>query len=265
MQPPIRQATASLRERWAATLGASSMARSLFVSGAAGVFMAMVGAFGSGVAPLPLRLAYWIGLMAGGAALGVGLSRWARRRGWFGGVTWRQSLAVSALVAAPMSLLVWAANGLLFASPLTLWSWLSFLAPVLIVSAAVTAVNYLADHRASAPPPVPLEVAPAPVKFLERLPAKLAGAELYAVEAEDHYLRLHTSKGQDLVLMRLADAVDELEGLGGARTHRSWWVARQAVAEVRRSDGRAVLVLRSGVEAPVSRSYAPGLREAGWF
>jgi len=104
-----------------------------------------------------------------------------------------------------------------------------------------------------------------PPRFLQRLPLKLAGAELYAVEAEDHYLRLHTSRGSDLILMRLSDAVAELEGLEGAQTHRSWWVARTAVADVRRSDGRAVLTLKDGAKVPVSRTYVRSLRTAGWW
>src|SRR5439155_6984812 len=92
--------------------------------------------------------------------------------------------------------------------------------------------------------------APPPAKFLERLPLKLRGAEVWAVEAEDHYLRLHTSKGQDLILMRLSDAIAELEGIEGAQVHRSWWVARDAIAEARRGDGRATLTLKDGAEAP---------------
>jgi len=65
--------------------------------------------------------------------------------------------------------------------------------------------------------------------------------------------------------MRLADAVDELEGLDGAQVHRSWWVARDAVRDVRRGDGRAVLSLPDGLEVPVSRTYGRVLREAGWY
>ena len=89
--------------------------------------------------------------------------------------------------------------------------------------------------------------------------------DLWAVEAEDHYLRLHTSRGQDLILMRLADAIVELEGIEGARTHRSWWVARDAVVAAERADGRATLTLTGGAKAPVSRAYVKPLREAGWF
>jgi DNA-binding LytR/AlgR family response regulator len=109
-----------------------------------------------------------------------------------------------------------------------------------------------------------LDISPE-VRFLERLPPRLRGAEIHAVQAEDHYLRVHTTRGSDLILMRLADAIVELDGLDGAQTHRSWWVARAAVQDVRRSDGRATLVLPMGIEAPVSRNNLPALRDRGWF
>jgi len=88
---------------------------------------------------------------------------------------------------------------------------------------------------------------------------------IYAVSSEDHYLRLHTSKGADLILMRLSDAVVELEGLEGAQTHRSWWVARDAVEGSRRDGDKVFLTLKGGIEAPVSRPNVRPLREAGWF
>ncbi|MBU3970468.1 MAG: LytTR family transcriptional regulator DNA-binding domain-containing protein, partial [Alphaproteobacteria bacterium] len=83
--------------------------------------------------------------------------------------------------------------------------------------------------------------------------------------SEDHYLRIHTDRGSDLILMRLSDALVELEGLEGAQTHRSWWVAKDAVRGVSRGDGRATLTLEGGIAAPVSRRYAKALRETGWY
>ena len=65
--------------------------------------------------------------------------------------------------------------------------------------------------------------------------------------------------------MRLADAIAELDGIEGAQTHRSWWVAKAAVAGAERMEGRAVLTLKDGAEVPVSRGFAEGLRAAGWF
>ena len=106
---------------------------------------------------------------------------------------------------------------------------------------------------------------PGAAAFAERLPIKLRAAEIYAVESEDHYLRVHTSAGQELILMRLADAVRELAGVEGMQTHRSWWVAKQGLADVVKGDGRLTLKLKSGAEAPVSRTYAKAVKEAGWL
>mgnify|MGYP003349828451 CR=1 FL=1 len=111
-----------------------------------------------------------------------------------------------------------------------------------------------------AAPASPAPASPPPVRFLDRLPLKLRGATLYAVQAEDHYLRLHTDRGSDLILMRLSDAVEELEGLEGARTHRSWWVAKDAVAAVLREGRTATLILKGGQEAAVARDLMPQLR-----
>lgn len=99
--------------------------------------------------------------------------------------------------------------------------------------------------------------------FLERLPVKYRGAELWAVSSEDHYLRIHTDRGEELILMRLADAMRELKGAEGLQTHRSWWVAKGGVADTKRENGKLVLVLRSGKEAPVSRTFQPEVRKAG--
>ena len=99
--------------------------------------------------------------------------------------------------------------------------------------------------------------------FLERLPVKYRTADLHAISSEDHYLRIHTSLGEELILMRLADAVRELNGAEGLQVHRSWWVAKSGVTDEKRVDGRSLLVLPSGTEVPVSRSYRGKAKEAG--
>lgn len=101
--------------------------------------------------------------------------------------------------------------------------------------------------------------------LLRRLPAKIAGGEIWALEAEDHYVRVHTSKGSDLILLRLQDAINEMGATDGARVHRSWWVARAGIAGAKRLTEGGVLTLKSGVEAPVSRANAGELKARGWW
>jgi DNA-binding LytR/AlgR family response regulator len=102
-------------------------------------------------------------------------------------------------------------------------------------------------------------------RFMERLPTNLRGSRLLALQAEDHYLLAHCEAGSAMILMRLSDAAEELAALDGARTHRSWWVARDAVASAERGGGRARLRLVNGLSVPVSRSYSGALRAARWY
>ena len=225
--------------------------------------MTLLAPFGTNHVPFLRAVAYWIGLMTAGTLLANVIARFAVNMELFVRHPWAWAVLVSVVLTLPMTALVWAASGLTFRGRLDPADLPGYGPPVLIITLAMVALTVLlqrtpAQTHAAAPG------APAPA-FLERLPAKLRGGELYAVEAEDHYLRLHTSRGQDLILMRLADALSELEGMEGAQVHRSWWVARAAVVEAERGAGRASLTLKSGAVAPVSRTYARALREAGWY
>jgi hypothetical protein len=100
--------------------------------------------------------------------------------------------------------------------------------------------------------------------FMRRLPARL-GVDLLYIEVEDHYLRVHTSQGNGLLLLRLSDAVAELDPRLGRQVHRSYWVARRAVSSVERERYRVRLILSNGARVPVSRTFLPKLRADGWL
>jgi DNA-binding LytR/AlgR family response regulator len=157
----------------------------------------------------------------------------------------------------------------------TLAELLPVYAHVALIAGGVTLVFWFVsrgEREVARPAPVDIPPAPLPVaddgrttvRFVDRLPPHL-GRELLALEMEDHYVRAHTPSGSALVLMRMRDAVAELDGMEGLQVHRSWWVARAAV-EGEVQDGRNVrLKLKSGLEAPVARNSVPALRAAGWL
>lgn len=101
-----------------------------------------------------------------------------------------------------------------------------------------------------------------PPRFLDRLPPEL-GRDLVHLQMADHYVEAFTTAGSTLVLMRFADAIAELDGADGLRVHRSHWVARGHVVGAARRNGRQVLCLTGGREAPVSRGYLADVRAAG--
>lgn len=136
---------------------------------------------------------------------------------------------------------------------------------VLAVCLVLVIGGYILALAQQAPPRPAGETSPdASEDFLARLPVKYRTAELWAVSSEDHYLRVHTSAGEELILMRLADAVRELGGADGLQVHRSWWIARAGIRDTRRDNGKLSLILPSGREVPVSRTYLNAVREAGY-
>jgi DNA-binding LytR/AlgR family response regulator len=231
-----------------------------------GLYMASVGAFDSdGVPPVP-RYLYWVFAMVGGAVAAalVEVQLWriaalARRP---------RLLAVVQTVAMtpPVALVVAMVNFVVYGRLLHPSVWPQFLFSVFIVDIAVVILAVLV-RRATARM-MPAQEAPsrsgAPAAIAAKLTPRMARADLLAVQAEDHYLRVHTAAGDALILMRFADALDALQACDGVRTHRSWWVARKAVDVTRFSRGRGELQLCNGVTAPVSRTYAGELRNAGW-
>ena len=223
------------------TLVQARLGRSLAIAGAAGVFLALIGPFGTDSAPLWQRMAYWVGLCAAGTGLGLTIA--AAMHLLFDPTDRRSfllALATALIMTPPSTLAVWWVTVHLFGWHVLPTSLLGFGGPVLLICLAMNFINALA-HRSPPHTHAATPEHPQSPRFLDRLPPKLRGGELYAVSAEDHYLRLHTSKGSDLILMRLSDAVSELEGLEGAQTHRSWWVARSAVRGARPGDGRSAI------------------------
>lgn len=239
--------------------------RNLAIAAAAGIFLALIGAFETGETPLPTRLLYWVPIMLAGGVLGYFMAMLVNRFSSADRNPWLFGAILAGVITIPATFLVWGWTALFFPAVRHIEVLPGFAFNVLLISVAMTAVTTIANRPGRITHAPPAGAAPAPVRFLERLPPKLKGAALYAVSAEDHYLRLHTSKGSDLVLMRMSDAIAELEGVEGAQTHRSWWVARDAVESTRRDGDRLTLVLKGGAEAPVSRPNIRPLRDAGWY
>jgi hypothetical protein len=233
--------------------------RGLVITLAAAIFLAFGGAFGSNTATLPVRLVYWLGLMIVGWIWGGFVSRAFFRRARETWNIWLRILISALTISIPFSAVVAAVGVYGMGGHYALTDIPELVAKVAAISAVMIGLNVMAERQGVT------SAGTQPAKFLERLPLKLRGAEVWAVEAEDHYLRLHTSKGQDLILMRLSDAIAELEGIEGAQVHRSWWVARDAITDAVRGDGRATLTLQDGAEVPVSRTYARLLRQRGWI
>lgn len=99
-------------------------------------------------------------------------------------------------------------------------------------------------------------------RLIKRLPGDDPGAVL-RISGKDHFVEVTTDKGRYDVRMRLADAVAEMDGVEGFLTHRSHWIAKDAVETVERVKGRHYVVSADKARIPVSRTHLPKLEEAG--
>lgn len=233
---------------------------------AIGLLMGFLGPFGSEHIPVVTVYVYWMVCMVGGGLIGIALDAALSRR-----VTGprRRVLVVSLLMSPPVALLVIAAQLVLIGGMFDAPGMLKLLWQVWPISLAVMAVRALVwrsvpvriETRTVIAPPLP----EAEAAFRRRLSAKRRGARLISIEAHDHYLKVHTDAGEELITLRFADALSELAQAHGWRVHRSWWVSADAVEGVRWRRGVGEMQLVGGLTAPVSRTYAPVLKEAGWF
>lgn len=96
--------------------------------------------------------------------------------------------------------------------------------------------------------------------FMNKLPIEKRG-KLICFEMDDHYLNVHTDKGNHLLLMRFKDALTFVEEHPGMQTHRSWWVALDAIEKEQKEGRKILLKLTNGLSAPVSKTYLAKVKE----
>lgn len=233
---------------------------------AMGGLLGFLGPFDSDSAPAGTRYAYWILCMLGGGLVAIVVDEGFGRRL---PVVWKRVAVISTLATPLVALFVLSIQCFLFGEILRWPVYLQLLWQVWPIMLAAMTVRALVwrrmpvriEARTIVAPPLP----EAEAAFRRRLSAKRRNAQLIAVEAHDHYLKVHTDAGVELVALRFSDAMDDLTQAHGWRVHRSWWVAADAVEAVRLRRGGGDLRLLGGLSAPVSRTYSAKLREAGWF
>lgn len=231
-----------------------------------GIFLGVTGPYGTAAEPAISRYAFWLSVTVAGGSIGIGIEALLRR--WIGR-QWLLLIATAAAMTLPIAVIVLLAMVAVLGHhhevPADMSPGLLF--QVFIVGLFVMGARALARRRERriirtiVAPPLP----EAEATFRGRLSAKRRMAKLLALEAYDHYVRIHTDAGTELISLRFSDAMAELAGAHGFRVHRSWWVSAQAIEAARWRRGSGELVLEGGLVVPISRSGAPQLRAAGWL
>jgi len=218
------------------------------------IILAFMAPFGTDeIGPLILRFGYWAVVVVC-TALTATLLGDAVMIACKNKIGKNAAIALSSLASAVgVCIVVTGLNWLVFGFfPLGPQTW-PLLSTVFAISLVISGIFAFLDSQpieASAPP------------LLARLPFERRGA-LLSLSAEDHYVNVRTKKGNHMLLIRLADAMNEVGSTEGLQVHRSHWVARAAIQSAMRDGDRAILTLVDGAEIPASRKFVPDLKTAG--
>ncbi len=229
--------------------------------GLGGLFLALVGATDSYSLSIVLRLTLWGALCLVAAFIGLALEAALLRFGPMWHKAWIWWVALTCGLALAMTPIIFLTNSLTGPSDIAMVPM--YFSNSVFISGALVAVRLtigmlLSD--ADTDEASSLDTA----RLLERLPIGMRQADLWAIGSEGHYSRICTDAGDELVLIRLKDAIVEANPVEGLQVHRSWWVAKAAIGELRTGNSKTILVLKNGLEVPVSRSRRNDLRSAGW-
>lgn len=244
------------------------MAGSLAAPLAVALVLGLIGPFGTyDLLPLLPRLAYWLAIVALNWVLCDLALRWMDA--WLQDTLTLRHLAVP--LAGALAASIPATGVVTLANALSGLGWPGSVATlygqVLLLLCAIAVPTYLVFDLIEGKGQ-PQTAGPKPrsdgLALLQaRLGRPLEGT-LLCLEMQDHYLKVHSTSGTEMILCRMEDAARELNGLG-QRVHRSWWVADAARDGVMRDGQKLALRLRNGIHVPVGKTYRAALKSAGWI
>lgn len=216
-----------------------------------------------------------IGGMIGNVVGDIGLGR-LPAAGLIGVATVLLVTVPAALMCLPLDMLVPDTDSLFKASPADgqmaslFWSWADQYFNLLPAMAGFWLFIQMLDVAMAGTMPATItalepEERPerqiAPSALARRFP-ELNGKALLAIEADEHYVRLHTDNGSEHVLYRFRDALSDVDDLAGLRVHRSWWVAEEAMEALVKTGSGVELQLKGSLTVPVSQTYRRDVERA---
>ncbi|OSZ70234.1 hypothetical protein CAP40_05295 [Sphingomonas sp. IBVSS2] len=222
---------------------------------AAAALMIVTGGFETGALPLGSRTAFWLLLMGWNACKWQVLFAWGVRKP---GDWPRVALLGTVPLNLPLPLEIQFCGALvgqsMRAMPLDVWIRAAAISAGIFAVCWVVARILLRRMR-----PVRADTG-----LLAR--ARVPAGDLAAIEAEDHYCRIHRRDGGSaLIHYRFGDALEEVAGLDGLQVHRGAWAAAGAVEGAERDGRKWRLRLAGGGSVPVSATHAAAARARGWL
>lgn len=229
----------------------NALERKAFVFFLGTAILVLMGPFGTyNDLSLPVRFVYWLLIMLGiGLFMHLLITLCLRTR-LLGNLNRAARIAIGAVLAAmPGTAVTIFVDAVLRPPIVSDDAILMIYWQVSVIGVAIGLVEFEAWRKPKR--------AAAPVsrsRLQKRLPPEL-GDDIISLSMNDHYVEVTTALGQHLILMRMSDAIEELENLPGAQTHRSHWVSAQHARKVVRNGSKYEVRLSDGRKLPVSQTH----------
>lgn len=220
--------------------------------------VALAGPFGTfATQPFQWRLLYWGGVIASGIVLSLSL-RTIWRSVLRGRADWQEDLAVAVSLAVVFGPIVvclnWQLGGDTACDAMGIGLTTIY---VFAIAVSIIAVRRSLEARLALPTTIRRD------RLLNRISAPKT-ARLARISSDNHHIRITMQGGAEhRLLMRLSDAVQEVDVEPGVFVHRSHWVARSSIAGVVRDGPRELVELTCGSQVPVGAKYRANLINAG--
>lgn len=229
------------------------------------VLMTAAGAFNTDQFAVPHRFALWcvVALLTVGQTLVLDAALVSATRA-------PPALRAGAVIFGVIALMTFELHALKFTpllpyEPDPLLAFALFLAPPIgAISGVVMMLRLLTAQSAPEAPPL-LRLAYTPIAGYLPAPSSIGWPtdQVLRVRAHDHYLEIVTATGRTFVRGRMKDALRALAEREGVQPHRSWWIARDQIAAIRRTGRDYMLVTHDGAEIPIARSRVSSMRGVG--
>jgi hypothetical protein len=105
--------------------------------------------------------------------------------------------------------------------------------------------------------PKPEPVAAARIRLAGR---SFDPASIRYARSQDHYLCISFGNGEEMILARMADLVNQMPYAAGIQTHRSWWVSAGAFARIEKQDKADMVILDAGEKIPMAQKRIAEVR-----
>lgn len=243
--------------------GQFSLEKKAFVFFAGALIMSVIGPFGTyDTLSFWLRLSYWFVIMFGvGFFMHFGVLL-ALRTPYLGPLGQLARIALGSVLSALPAVSVVVFVELVFRPPMIspetiprLWVQVS------IIGFFISVIEFFEWRERKPSGQVATDGVPQRSALHERLDAG-TGTDIVSMSMQDHYVEVTTTRGRQLVLLRMQDAVREVAPVEGCRIHRSHWVALAHARDLSKRGPKAQVSLSDGRRLPVSATYFDALDQA---